>query len=97
MAPLSPSVLEVSPGPATDARSPQSPQVLRAPAAELQRGDQVAFVSPDGDRSADVAGEVTAIRRDPWGAVFVVVENRVHVLPADHGVVIVRAPAIHPG
>lgn len=76
-------------------RYAQAPEVLRTAAVDINRGDQVAFVSPDGDGTADVAGEVTAVRRDPRGSmVYVVVENRVHVMPADHGVVIVRGPVI---
>lgn len=73
---------------------PQPPQVLRTAAADIRRNDQVAFVSPDGpdgDGAAHVAGEVTGMRHDPRGStVYLVVENRVHVVPRDHGVIIVR-------
>lgn len=72
---------------------PQPPQVLRTAAADIQRRDQVAFVSPDGAAAEDVAGEVTAVHRDPAGAtVAVVVSNRVHFVPADYWVIIIRSP-----
>lgn len=76
-------------------QQPHPPLVLRTAAIDIQRHDQVAFVSPDGAWGEHVAGAVAAVRRDPrQGAVFVVVENRVHVVPDDHGVVIVRSPAV---
>lgn len=72
---------------------PQTPQVLRTAAADIRRNDQVAFVSPEGDGGVHVAGEVTGMRQDPRGStVYLVVENRVHVVPRDHGVIIVRGP-----
>lgn len=71
----------------------QPPQVLRTAAADVKRGDQVAFVSPDGEAAEDVAGEVTAVHRDPDGAtVAVVVSNRVHFVPSEYRVIIIRSP-----
>lgn len=71
---------------------PQSPQVLRTAAADIQRGDQVAFVSPDGAAAEDVAGEVTAVHRDSTGGmVGLVVSNRVHFVPSDYWVIIIRS------
>lgn len=79
--------VDVSPGPS----SPLGPDVLRAAAADIERGDQVAFVSPEGPDGDHVAGEVTSVRRAHDGtAVAVVVANRVHFVPADHHVVIIR-------
>lgn len=73
---------------------PQQPQVLRAAAADIVRLDQVAFVTPGSGRGEGVAGEVTDVRRGSDGrTVSVVVDDRLHVVPADHGVVVIRTRA----
>ena len=73
--------------------APQQPQVLRAAAADIVRLDQVAFVAPGSGRGEGVAGEVTEVRHGSDGrTVAVVVDDRVHVVPADHGVVVIRTP-----
>lgn len=84
--------VDVPPLPDIDARNiPVRPQVLRVAAADIERGDQVAFVAPDGEHQPHVAGGVTGVRCSRDGAtVAVVVANRVHFVPADHRVVIIR-------
>lgn len=65
--------------------------VLETIASDIRRADQVAFCSPEGEAGQEVAGGITAIRggRDSR-TVAVVVDNRVHFLPADHRVIIIR-------
>lgn len=66
----------------------QQPEVLRCAAADVERGDQLALSSPD---DGEVAGEVTAARLSgDRSTVALVVENRVHFVPADHDVVVIR-------
>lgn len=75
----------------TPPRTHDQVEVLETVAGDIQRGDQVASPSPEGQASPEVAGGITAIRRG-WGSrtVAVVVDNRVHVWPADHRVIIIR-------
>lgn len=73
-------------------------EVLETAARDIRRGDQVAFSSPEGQDGQEVAGAVTAIRRGrDWPTMAVVVDNRVHFLPADHPVIIIRGcPPVDP-
>lgn len=68
------------------------PQVLHAPAGIIRRGDQVALLTPDDTDGNGVAGAVTAVRTGCDLMVALVVANRVHFVPADHDVVIIRDP-----
>lgn len=70
---------------------PTTPQVLCTDAAGIRRDDQVAFTSAEGEPSEDVAGGVTGVRHSPdRSSVTLIVDNRVHFLPADHEVIIIR-------
>lgn len=71
--------------------APRAPEVLRGTAADLQRNDQVAFVSPGAGGVEHVAGEVTGLRHSPdRSTVALLVDNRVHFVPARQSVVIIR-------
>lgn len=77
--------------PPTPTRTHGHVEVLETIAGDIRRGDQVAFGSPEGEAGQEVAGGITAIRRGRDSrTVAVVVDNRVHFLPADHRVIIVR-------
>lgn len=66
----------------------EPPEVLRCTADDVQRGDQVAFVSTDDEH---VAGEVAARRADRQQAtVALVVDNRVHFVASCQSVVVIR-------
>lgn len=68
-----------------------TPQVLCTDATGIRRGDQVAFTSADGECPEDVAGGVTGVRHSPdRSTVTLIVANRVHFLPPDHEVIIIR-------
>lgn len=68
-------------------------EVIQTVAGDIQRGDQVAFSSPDGALGEEVAGGVTGIRRSGHPTLALVVDNRVHFVPADHQVIIIRGCA----
>lgn len=65
-------------------------QVLRGRAATIRRGDQVALLAPDDADGKGIAGAVTGVRSGRDRMVALVVANRVHFVPADHDVVIIR-------
>lgn len=71
------------------ASAPQSPEVVDCTAADVRRGDQVAFVS--ADPGGDVAGRITAIRMSRDGStVALVVGNAVHFIASRHAVIVIR-------
>lgn len=67
------------------------PEVLRQVAGDIKRRDHVVTEVREGDRRVAIAGEVTGLRHSSdRSTVVVVVDNRVHFIPAHHPVVIVR-------
>lgn len=65
-------------------------QAMRGRAAGIRRGDQVALLAPDDPDGQGIAGAVTGVRAGLDHTVALVVANRVHFVPADHEVVIIR-------
>lgn len=67
------------------------PRVLLTDARGIQRGDQVTFASPEGEEGTDVAGGVSGVHHGPDpSTVTLVVANRVHFVPVDHRVIVIR-------
>lgn len=67
----------------------RSPEVLHCTAAEVRRGDQVAFVS--ADPGGHVAGEATEGRMSKDGStVALVVGECLHVVASRHAVIVIR-------